>query len=148
MKHTRESLKETIRVLKIRQTNEREELLQHIKYSVEALQPVNLVKRSFSGLFRKKESVGLLESALPFLASIISGRLLFRGRNNRHLNRFVNTAVLLSIRKLTDRYSHQILHFSGDLLEKLSSFMEHAREPRKKRPVSDVSQDEYTEPTS
>ncbi len=131
MKHNRQSLKETIRVLEIRQKREHKELNHQLRHTYENLRPFNLIKNSVQHLFHNSTGKGgLLESFLPFISTFISGKILRSRRHNKPLSRVVSTAVQMAVARLTAQYSPYILHFAGEALDKVTNILEKNQETR------------------
>ena len=125
MKHTRQSLKETIRLLEIRQTEEKREFNIQLKATFDSLKPANLLRSTLHDLSNSLDlKNNFMETILPLLTGFVSGKLLNRSRKNSFF-RIIATMIQLGITNFTAKYSHSIVRFINELLER---FQTHHRE--------------------
>lgn len=82
MKYSRQSLKETIRLLEIRQEEEKELLNLQFKATFNSLKPSNLIKSTLRDISHNTLELknNLLEAFLPLITNFISGRIVGKGK--------------------------------------------------------------------
>ncbi|WP_163710598.1 hypothetical protein [Mangrovibacterium lignilyticum] len=122
MKHTRQSLKETIRLLEIRQSEEKEEFNKQFKKTFDSLRPINLIKnslRDFSHIIEIKSNV--LEAFLPLITNFISGKIM-RGKRKNSIRHVIATMVQIAITNFTAKNSHAILEILTEFIDRIKEF--------------------------
>lgn len=107
-KYTQESLREAIRVLEIRQAEEKEILREQLINVYENLKPINIIK----GIFRDIANTRNLENDLfSNIASLISGfisKKLLVGKSNNPMLKILGTGIQLGMTAFISRNYEQI----------------------------------------
>ncbi len=107
-KYTQESLREAIRVLEIRQAEEKEILREQLINVYENLKPINIIK----GIFRDIANTRNLENDLfSNIASLISGfisKKLVVGKSNNPMLKILGTGIQLGMTAFISRNYEQI----------------------------------------
>jgi hypothetical protein len=114
-----EQLKEKIRLLEIRQTEEGKMLKAQFDVTVESLKPVNLLKNAaqeFTTSAELRETI--LESSAIVVAGFISNKLLNLTKGGPLL-RLISSLLQLSTTGLINKYSVQIQDFVMGLVDRL-----------------------------
>lgn len=115
------SLKESIRLVKIRQIEEGKILKEQFKITYESLKPVNLIKNSMKDLV---SSVEIKSSIFETLISIVSGYLTQKFIVTSKSNVFIKTLGMLmqfGLTNLVAKNSEDIRIFFSNLVDKYIS---------------------------
>jgi hypothetical protein len=123
MKHSRQSLKETIRILELRQEEEKELFNQQLRTTFESLKPANLIKSTLRDISHHTLELknNLLEAFLPLITNFISGRLVNKSRKNSFFH-LIATMLQMALTNFAAKNSHAILSYFTDLLDYLKGF--------------------------
>ena len=115
------SLKESIRLVKIRQIEEGKILKEQFKITYESLKPVNLIKSSMKDLV---SSVEIKSSIFETLISIVSGYLTQKLIVTSKSNVFIKTLGMLmqfGVTNLVSKNSEDVRIFFSNLIERFIS---------------------------
>ena len=115
------SLKESIRLVKIRQIEEGKILKEQFKITYESLKPVNLIKSSMKDLV---SSVEIKSSIFETLISIVSGYLTQKFIVTSKSNVFIKTLGMLmqfGVTNLVSKNSEDVRIFFSNLIERFIS---------------------------
>ncbi|RKD92017.1 hypothetical protein [Mangrovibacterium diazotrophicum] len=127
MKHSRASLKETIRLLEIRQAEEKDEFNKQLKTTFDSLKPANLIKSTFKDITNQTElKNNIFEAVFPLMTSFISGKVMGFGRKNSFY-RIIATMLQMSITNYTARHSHSILEIFSSSIEHVKDWFNKAK---------------------
>ena len=113
-----DSLKESIRILEIRQTEEGRQLNAQLKITYESLKPINLIKNSVKEL---AESFEIKNNLFETVISIVSGYLTQKFIVNSKSNIFVKLLGILmqyGVTNLVSKNAETVRSFISDLIEK------------------------------
>ena len=116
-----DSLKESIRLLEIRQAEEGEQLREQFKITYESLKPINLIKNSLKELANSSE---IKNSLFETIVSLISGYLTQKFIVNSKSNVFVKLLGVLmqfGITNLVSKNVETIRTFITNLIEKYTT---------------------------
>ena len=116
-----DSLKESIRLLEIRQAEEGEQLREQFKITYESLKPVNLIKNSLKDIVNSAE---VKNSLFETVISLVSGYLTQKFIVNSKSNVFVKLLGVLmqfGITNLVSKNAEAIRTFITNLIEKYTT---------------------------
>ena len=116
-----DSLKESIRLLEIRQAEEGEQLREQFKITYESLKPVNLIKNSLKDIVNSAE---VKNSLFETVISLVSGYLTQKFIVNSKSNVFVKLLGVLmqfGITNLVSKNAETIRTFITNLIEKYTT---------------------------
>jgi hypothetical protein len=116
-----DSLKESIRLLEIRQAEEGEQLREQFKITYESLKPVNLIKNSLKDIVNSSE---VKNSLFETVISLVSGYLTQKFIVNSKSNVFVKLLGVLmqfGITNLVSKNTEAIRTFITNLIEKYTT---------------------------
>jgi len=119
-----DSLKESIRLLEIRQAEEGEQLREQFKITYESLKPINLIKNSLNDIVNSAE---IKNSLFETIVSLISGYLTQKFIVNSKSNVFVKLLGVLmqfGITNLVSKNAETIRTFITNLIEKYTTSTE------------------------
>ena len=117
-KNAVDSLKESIRMLEIRQAEEGQQLNAQLRITYESLKPINLIKNSVKEL---ADSLEIKNSLFEAVISIVSGYLTQKFIVNSKSNVFMKIFGVLmqfGVTNLVSKSSESIRVFISDLIEK------------------------------
>jgi len=113
-----ESLKESIRLLEIRQAEEGEILKQQFKVTYETLKPVNLLKKSLKDITSSAELKGdLFESVVALVSGYVSRKLMVSSKSNFFV-KILGLITQFGISNLIARNADTIREFFSGLIDK------------------------------
>lgn len=115
-----DSLKESIRILEIRQAEEGQQLYAQLRITYESLKPINLIKNSVKEL---AESFEIKNSLFETIISIVSGFMTQKFIVNSKSNVFMKIFGVLmqfGITNLVSKNAETIRTFISDLIEKFT----------------------------
>lgn len=115
-----DSLKESIRILEIRQTEEGQQLNAQLRITYESLKPINLIKNSVKEL---AESFDIKNSLFETIISIVSGYLTQKFIVNSKSNVFMKifgALMQFGVTNLVSKNAETIRTFISDLIEKFT----------------------------
>lgn len=122
MKHDRKSLKETIRILEIRQEEQKVVLNKQLRHTFESLKPINLLKSTFreftSDLEHKSNNV--METILPMVTNLLTAKMLSKKKKGGFFRIFA-TFVQMGVTNLTAKHSHTIMQVLTEFWERLTT---------------------------
>ena len=113
-----DSLKESIRLLEIRQMEERNILNEQFKITLESLKPVNLIKSSIKDI---TSSVELKNNLFGTVISVISGYLtkkMMVGPKSNAFMRIFGSMLQFGITSVIAKNAEAIRNFMDNLIEK------------------------------
>lgn len=114
-----DSLRESIRLLEIRQEKEGQELKEHLRITFESLKPANIIKHSLQELTSPSELKGnFLDAATTLLTGYLTHKIL-AGKNKNIFRRLLGLAMEFGVSSLVARNAELIREFSVSILEKL-----------------------------
>lgn len=116
-----DSLKESIRLLEIRQAEEGEQLREQFKITYESLKPINLIKNSLNDIVNSAE---IKNSLFETIVSLVSGYLTQKFIVNSKSNVFVKLLGVLmqfGITNLVSKNAETIRTFITNLIEKYTT---------------------------
>jgi len=127
MKHTRKTLKESIRQLEIKQEEEKEAFNLQLKLTFESLKPSNLLKSTLRDFSKNTLEVRntILEAFIPLITNFISGKLTQKGQKNSFF-RLLATMLQVALTNFTAKHSHSILNYLTDFAEYLKQLFVNA----------------------
>lgn len=123
-----ESLKESIRLLEIRQAEEGKQLKTQVKEVYESLKPVNLVKNSLKEM---AESTELTGSLIETIAALFSGYLankVVAGSKKGMFARILGLFLQFGVTKLVANHADTIRDFVSEWIDRLFSRKEETAE--------------------
>jgi len=127
MKHSRASLRETIRVLEIRQAEERKDFNKQLKMTFDSLKPANLIKSTFKDIANHMEmKSNVFEAIIPLMTNFLSAKFLRFGRRNSFY-RVIATMIQMSITNFTARHRHTILEIFTNTIDRIKDLFNKAR---------------------
>lgn len=113
-----ESLRESIRLLEIRQEKEGQELKAHLRITFESLKPANIIKHSLQELTSPSELKGnFLDAATTLLTGYLTHKIL-AGKNKNIFRRLLGLAMEFGVSSLVARNAELIREFTVSILEK------------------------------
>ena len=113
-----ESLKESIRLLEIRQAEEGEILKQQFKVTYETLKPVNLLKKSLKDITSSAELKGdLFESVVALVSGYVSRKLMVSSKSNFFV-KILGLVTQFGVTNLIARNTDTIRKFFSGLIDK------------------------------
>lgn len=114
-----ESLRESIRILEIRQEEEGKALKEQFKITYESLKPVNLIKSSIADLANSSElKNNLFESLVSILTGYLSKKLV-TSKNSNPFIKILGAVLQFGVTSLIARNAETIRIYLSDLLDKL-----------------------------
>lgn len=116
-----ESLKESIRLLEIRQAEEGQQLREQFKITYESLKPINLIKNSLNDIVNSAE---IKNSLFETVVSLVSGYLTQKFIVNSKSNVFVKLFGVLmqfGITNLVSKNAETIRTFIANLVERFTN---------------------------
>lgn len=124
MKHSRQSLRETIRLLEIRQEEEKELLNLQFKATFNSLKPSNLIKSTLRDISHNTLELknNLLEAFLPLITNFISGRIVGKSRKNSFFN-LIATMLQMTVTSYAAKHSQAIIAYFTDFIDHLKGFL-------------------------
>jgi len=149
MKYSRQSLKETIRLLEIRQEEEKELLNLQFKATFNSLKPSNLIKSTLRDISHNTLELknNLLEAFLPLITNFISGRIVGKGKKYSFFN-LIAAMLQMTLTSYAAKHSHAIIAYFNDLIDYLKGFLrkeEHDCEEQEEAPnESEMKENEGT----
>ena len=123
-----DSLKESIRLLEIRHTQERKILKEQFRITAESFTPVNLIKRSmneFTGSLDLKTS--LLETVISLGSGYLTRRFIVSPKSNV-LMKMVGVVLQFGVTNLVSKNSEGVRHFLSNLIERFTASNEEEEE--------------------
>lgn len=127
MKHSRASLKETIRLLEIRQAEEKDEFNKQLKLTFDSLKPANLIKSTFKDIANQVEmKSNVLEAIIPLMTNFLSAKFIRFGRRNSFY-RLIATMIQMSITNFTARHRHTLLDILTNTIERIKDWFNETR---------------------
>ncbi len=115
------TLKESIRILEIRQAEEGQILKDHFRITYESLKPINLIKNSIKDL---ASSFEIKHSLLETIVSIVSGyfaqRLIVSSKNNL-FKKLLGVLMQFGVNNIVLKNIDTIRIFISDLIDKFIS---------------------------
>ena len=130
-----EALKESIRLLEIRQAEEGEQLKEQFKATYESLKLVNLVKSSIKDI---TESVEIKNSLFESIVSVLSGyltkKLMISSKSNP-FTKIVGLVVQFGVTNLVAKNAEVIRTYITDLIDK---FMHPKEEEEEEVPETEI----------
>jgi len=113
-----ESLRESIRLLEIRQEKEGKELKEQFKTTYESLKPVNFIKNSLKELTSSSELKGnLFESISALLTGFITRKILVGSKSNI-FTKILGLVMQFGVSSLVARNADTIKAFLSGLIDK------------------------------
>jgi hypothetical protein len=126
-----ESLKESIRILEIRQADEGTALKEQFKITYESLRPVNLIKSTISDLTNSAElKINFVESFISILTGYLSKKFIAGPKSNPIL-KIVGALVQFGVTSIVARNAETIRGYISDLIDKI--FHTHNEEESEKK---------------
>ena len=127
MKHTRASLKETIRILEIRQAEEIQDFNRQLKSTFDSLKPANLIKSMFKDFANQVEmKSNVFEAIIPLMTNFLSAKFMRFGRRNSFY-RVIATIIQMSITNFTAKHRHKILDILTSTFERIKDWLNQTR---------------------
>ena len=113
-----ESLRETIRILEIRQAEEGKILKEQFKITYESLKPVNILKNSLKELTGSSELKGnLFESITALLTGFVTRKIMVSSKSNL-VTKILGQIVQFVVSSLVARNAETIRAFFSGLIDK------------------------------
>jgi hypothetical protein len=114
-----DALRESIRLLEIRQEKEGSELKEHLKITFEGLKPANIIRHSLKELTSQSELKGnLLDTITTLLTGYVTHKIL-SGKNKNIFRRLLAVVLEFGVSSLVARNAEMIREFSVTMVEKL-----------------------------
>jgi hypothetical protein len=114
-----DALRESIRLLEIRQAEEGKELKVQLRVTYESLKPVNLLKSTVKDITSSVElRSGLLESLVSILSGYVTQRMVVRSRGNVLL-KLLATALQFGVAGFVANHVETIRSFVNQLFDSL-----------------------------
>ncbi|HAQ21779.1 MAG TPA: hypothetical protein DCR40_21500 [Prolixibacteraceae bacterium] len=114
-----DSLKESIRILEIRQAEEGQILKEQFKVTFESLKPINLIKNSISELANSVEiKNSLFETIVSILSGYLTKKLLVSSKSNP-LMKILGALLQFGVTSLVAKNVESIRNFISDLIDRL-----------------------------
>lgn len=123
-----DSLKESIRLLEIRQAHEKNILNEQFRITTESLRPINLIKSSmkeFTGSLDYKTS--LLETVISLGSGYLTRKFIVSPKSNI-LMKMVGVVLQFGVTNLVSKNSEGVRHFLSNLIEMFTSHPEEEEE--------------------
>lgn len=113
-----ESLKESIRLLEIRQQEEGQEFKEQLKITFESLKPANIIKHSLKELTSPSElKSSFLDAVTTMLTGFLTHKLL-AGKNKNIFRRLLALVMEFGVSSLVARNAEMIREFLTTTLDK------------------------------
>jgi len=119
-----DSLRESIRLLEIRQAEEGKILKEHLRLTYDSLKPVNLLKstiRDISGSIEIRS--GLLETIISILSGYFTQKMIVRPGSNV-LTRILGTLMQFGVAGFVAKNAESIRAYLNRLFDKINLFIE------------------------
>lgn len=114
-----ESLRESIRLLEIRQEKEGQDMKEHLKVTFESLKPANIIRHSLKELTSPSELKGnFLDAVVTLFTGYLTHKLL-AGKNKNIFRKLLGIIMEFGVSSLVARNAELIREFSVTMLEKL-----------------------------
>jgi len=119
-----DSLKESIRLLEIRQAEEGKELKKQFRATYESLKPVNLIKSSIRELSNSSEiKNSILETIISVLTGFITKKMFFRSKSNPLMKMF-GSVIQYGITNLIAKNAESIRNVFAELIDRFRHLTE------------------------
>lgn len=113
-----EKLRESIRVLEIRQAEEGEILKAQFKMTYESLKPVNLIKNSLKEITSSSELKGdLFESAIALLSGFVTRKMMVGSKSNIFV-KMLGLVMQFGVTNFIAKNAETIREFLSGLIDK------------------------------
>jgi hypothetical protein len=131
-----ESLKESIRVLEIRQAEEGRELKEQFKITYESLKPVNLIKSSLNELTGSVEiRNSLFETIVSILSGYLTKKLMVSSKSNP-LVKILGALLQFGVTSLVAKNAESIRNYVMNLIDKIFHTEEEGKEGKEEETVA------------
>ena len=125
-----ESLRETIRILEIRQAEEGKILKEQFKITYESLKPVNILKNSLKELTGSSELKGnLFESITALLTGFVTRKIMVSSKSNL-VTKILGQIVQFVVSSLVARNAETIRTFLSGLIDKFFKTQEETQKTK------------------
>ena len=125
-----ESLRETIRILEIRQAEEGKILKEQFKITYESLKPVNILKNSLKELTGSSELKGnLFESITALLTGFVTRKIMVSSKSNL-VTKILGQIVQFVVSSLVARNAETIRAFLSGLIDKFFKTQEETQKTK------------------
>jgi hypothetical protein len=113
-----DSLKESIRMLEIRQAEEGKILKEQFKITYESLKPVNLIKSSMKELVNSTEiKNSLFEAIVSVVSGYLTKKFIVRSKSNIFM-KLLGVLLQFGVTNIVSKNSETIRKFISDLIQK------------------------------
>lgn len=129
-----DSLKESIRLLEIRQAEEGQALKEQFKITYESLKPVNLIKSSISELTSSAEiKNGLFETIVSIVTGYLTKKMMVSSKSNPFM-KIMGAVLQFGVTSLVAKNAESIRNYIMDLIDR---FMHPDDEEREEVPETE-----------
>ncbi|MCE5174993.1 MAG: hypothetical protein LLF74_06340 [Bacteroidales bacterium] len=119
-----DSLRESIRLLEIKQAEEEKILKEHLRLTYESLKPVNLLKSTIRDISSSVEiRSGMLETVISILSGYFTQKLIVRPGSNI-LTRILGTIMQFGVAGFIAKNAESIRAYLNRLFDKINLFVE------------------------
>jgi len=113
-----DSLKESIRLLEIRQAEEGQALKEQFKITYESLKPVNLIKSSISELTSSAEiKNGLFETIVSIVTGYLTKKMMVSSKSNPFM-KIMGAVLQFGVTSLVAKNAESIRNYIMDLIDR------------------------------
>ena len=113
-----DSLKESIRLLEIRQAEEGQALKEQFKITYESLKPVNLIKSSISELTSSAEiKNGLFETIVSIVTGYLTKKMMVGSKSNPFM-KIMGAVLQFGVTSLVAKNAESIRNYIKDLIDR------------------------------
>lgn len=113
-----DSLKESIRLLEIRQTEERKALEDQLRLSYESLKPINLIKSSLKEFTNSVElKNGLFETIVSIMSGYLTQKLVLNSKSSTFM-KIIGAVLQFGVTSVVAKNADTIRDFVNDLIDR------------------------------
>lgn len=113
-----DSLRESIRLLEIRQAEERKALEDQLRLSYESLKPINLIKSSMKEFTNSVElRNGLFETIISILSGYVTQKLVLNSKSSTFM-KIIGAVLQFGVTSVVAKNSDTIRNFINDMIDK------------------------------
>ena len=113
-----DSLKESIRLLEIRQAEEGQAMKEQFKITYESLKPVNLIKSSISELTSSAEiKNGLFETIVSIVTGYLTKKMMVSSKSNPFM-KIMGAVLQFGVTSLVAKNAESIRNYIMDLIDR------------------------------
>lgn len=112
-------LKESIRLLEIRQDQEAKILKDQFRITYESLKPINLIKNSIKDLTKSFEiKNNIFETIVTIVTGYITQKFIVSSKSNSFM-KILSVVMQFGVTNLISKYSEEVRMFFSDLFDRL-----------------------------